>query len=176
MSRESLKKALQANIAAIQKDAGNARAVFAASTQLERDVLCSARVRDFPPLVVDEPPSLGGSDKGMNPVEMVLAALGTCQEIMYAAFAAMLGVQLDEVKVEARGNLDLRGLFSMDPAVRAGFTKVSFDVTLRSPADEATLGKIVELVQAHCPVLDSLQRPVEVSATVAINGGAPRNL
>jgi len=80
------------------------------------------------------------------------------------------------VKVEARGNLDLRGLFAMDPAVRAGFTKVSFDVTLRSPADEATLGKIVELVQAHCPVLDSLQRPVEVSGTVAINGGAPRNL
>lgn len=32
-------------------------------------------VRDFPPLVSDEPPSRGGEDRGPTPLELVLVAL-----------------------------------------------------------------------------------------------------
>jgi uncharacterized OsmC-like protein len=32
-------------------------------------------VRDFPPLVSDEPPSRGGENRGPTPLELVLAAL-----------------------------------------------------------------------------------------------------
>ena len=37
-----------------------------------------ARIRDFGPMVSDEPGALGGTDTGPNPVEQVLAALGNC--------------------------------------------------------------------------------------------------
>lgn len=38
---------------------------------------CAAEVsvRDFPPLVSDEPPSRGGEDRGPTPLELVLVAL-----------------------------------------------------------------------------------------------------
>ena len=45
-------------------------------------------------MLVDEPRDIGGSDEAINPVELVLVALGTCQEIMYAAYAAVMGIQV----------------------------------------------------------------------------------
>lgn len=38
-------------------------------------------------ITVDEPESLGGTDKGPNPVELLLDALGSCQAIAINAFA-----------------------------------------------------------------------------------------
>lgn len=32
-------------------------------------------VRDFPPVISDEPPSRGGKDRGPSPLEYILAAL-----------------------------------------------------------------------------------------------------
>ena len=98
MSQEILKEALQNKIAAVQNNPAAARLVFRARTQLIEDVKCSASVRSFPTMLVDEPRDIGGGDEAMNPVELVLVALGTCQEIMYAAYAAVMGIKLDELE------------------------------------------------------------------------------
>ncbi len=78
---------------------------FDAHTELVEGFLTKAQIRQFT-LYIDEPPQLGGTDKGPNPVELVLAALGTCQEIVYAAYAAVLGIPLDSVKITVKGRLD----------------------------------------------------------------------
>jgi uncharacterized OsmC-like protein len=126
-------------------------------------------VRNFAPIVVDEPPELGGQDKGANPVELLLVSLGACQEIMYSAMASMMGIRLDEVKVNLKGSLDLKGLFGMDPAIPPGYQKITYETTLKSPASEEELRKLVEAVESHCPVLDTLVRPIEVTGRVTIN-------
>lgn len=170
MSQESVKAALMQSIAGIQANPGAAKVVFRAETQLEESVRCSAKVRDFPAIIVDEPPELGGADAGPNPVELLLVALGACQEIMYSAYASVMGVPLNSVKVNLRGYLDLRGLFGMDAAVPSGYQKIVFETALDSPADAETLKKLVQTVESHCPVLDTLVRAIEVSGQVAING------
>jgi len=81
----ALKSTLLQTIEEIKKNPQSAQLVFRANTKLLEGVRCSAKVRDFDEIYVDEPPSLGGNDSSMNPVELILAALGTCQEIMYAA-------------------------------------------------------------------------------------------
>lgn len=170
MSQESLKGALLKTIAGVQKDPSMARVVFRAETCLEEGVRCNAQVRDFSPMLIDEPPELGGGNAAMNPVELVLVAFGTCQEIMYAAYAAVMGIHLDEVKVNLKGQLDLRGLFGLDEGIPAGFQKIQFETTIKSPADDATLIKLIETVEAHCPLMDILTRPMEVSGKAIING------
>lgn len=172
MSQQALKEALMKTVQGIQDNPVMSRVVFEAKTQLVEGVRCSGNVRDFAPMVIDEPPELGGQDKGANPVELLLVSLGACQEIMYAAMAAMMGIKLDEVKVDLKGSIDLKGLFGMDPAIPPGYQKVSFETTLKSPASEEELRKLVEAVESHCPVLDTLVRPVEVSGKVMINGTA----
>ena len=103
-----------------------------------------------------------GTDTGPNPVEFVLAALATCQEITYRAYATALGIPLESVSVTLEGSLDLRGFFAVKDGVRAGFNDVRGVVNLKSSAPDAELAKLKDVVDAHCPVLDILRAPVPV--------------
>jgi putative redox protein len=154
MSQQALKATLDHAIAALQKNPAGSRVVFNAKTRLLDGVRCAAKVRDFPILTVDEPAELGGGDAGPNPVELLLAALGTCQEIVYAAYAAVLDIPLVSVEVAAKGSLDLRGLFGLSDSVPAGYQNITFETAIKSPADSETIQKLVEIVEGHCPVLD----------------------
>lgn len=80
---------------------------FAADTQLVGGFQTTAQVREFT-FTVDEPPQLGGTDTGPNQVELVLAALGTCQ-VVYATYARLLGTPIESLAIRPGGDLDLRG-------------------------------------------------------------------
>jgi len=170
MSQESVKKALSDMITTVSSNPGAAKVVFRATTSWEDDVRCSAKVRDFPALTIDEPPELGGGDAGMNPVELVLVALGTCQEIMFAAYASFMGIKLDECKVEVKGYLDLRGLLSVDPSVPSGYEKIVYETKISSSADDASLLQLIEVVESHCPVMDTLARAQTITGKAIVNG------
>jgi uncharacterized OsmC-like protein len=170
MSQANVKEAMMKIIGGIQEDPSKSKAVYRVSTEWVEDVRCTAQVRDFPPMIIDEPPVLAGKDAGMSPVELVLVSLGTCQEIMYAAYASVMDIPLDSVKVNVKGNLDLKGLFGMDESVPAGFTDIAFETTIVSTADNESLLKLVQAAESNCPVLDMLTRQVPVDGTVTING------
>ncbi len=170
MSQESVKQALMATIKSIQESPQCANAVFRASTELVEDVCCSVKIREFAPMSVDEPAALGGTNVAPNPVELVLAALGTCQEIMYSAYATVMGIQLTKVSVDVKGYLDLKGLLGMDESVPAGFRKICYETSIESPADSETLRNLVKVVESHCPVYDTLARAIDVTGSVSING------
>lgn len=141
---------------------------FAAHTELVEGLRTRASVRQFN-LTADEPEELGGTDAGPNPVELVLAALGTCQEIVYAAHATVLGVELKSLEVEVEGRLDPRGFFGVAD-VAPGFDEVSYRVRIESPAEPERVEKLVRAVEEHCSVLDILKRPVRTAGGVELNG------
>lgn len=170
MSQEELKTAVMGVIDAFTKNPEAAKAVFRAETKLVETLRCEGKIRDFPTYTIDEPPDIGGGDAGPNPVELMCLALGTCQEIMYGAYAAVMGIQLDECKVDVKGYLDFRGLLSMDENTPSGFSKVQFVTNIKSSAGDDALRQLVDTVEGHCPVLDTLQRPIEVTGEVFING------
>ena len=144
-----------------------AQATFKSSSSLQEGLCCEARMRDHS-ITIDEPESLGGTDAGPNPVEIILAALGTCQEITYRAYATALDIPLDNVSVELEGDIDLRGFFGVDESVRAGYEKIRGTVVLESSADEEVLQQLRAAVNSHCPVLDILEKPVPVELGLEI--------
>ncbi len=170
MSQEKLKNAITGVIGAFTENPDAAKAVFRANTELVENLQCTGTIRDFAPYTIDEPKAIGGADTGPNPLELLCLAVGTCQEIMYGAYAAVMGIPLDECKVSVKGYLDFRGLLSMDPDTPSGFSKVQFETTIKSPADDEALKQLVATVESHCPVMDCLQRPIEVTGKVSING------
>lgn len=163
----NLRQLISDTQAAFSADPEAAKARFTSRSSLQEGLRSEAAVRDHR-LTVDEPEALGGSDAGPNPVELVLAALGTCQEITYRAYATALGIPLDQVSVELQGDIDLRGFFAVDDAVRAGYQAITGTVTLRSSAPRADLEKLRAVVNAHCPVLDILTHPVPVDLELSV--------
>jgi putative redox protein len=164
-----LKKIIAETSDRLRADPAAGQASFHASSAQQRGLRSVALLRQHE-VTVDEPAELGGTDRGPNPVELVLAALGTCQEITYRAYATALGIPLDSVSVKLRGDLDLRGFFAVDPAVRPGYQRIQGTVSLRS--DRATpeqLQQLREVVNQHCPVLDILRNPVPVQLDVALD-------
>ena len=140
-------------------DSARARVTFRADSALQQGFHSEVKLRDHQ-LTVDEPKGIGGSDQGPTPVELVLAALGSCQEITYRAFATAMGIALDGVSARVEGDIDFRGFFAIDPSVRPGFGALRVNITLRSRASEAEIAQLIAAVNSHCPVLDMLNTPV----------------
>ncbi len=158
MSQNSVKKAIQETAAAVEADASAGMVTYRASTRWEEDVRCTANVRDFETMTIDEPAAFGGGD-----------TLGTCQEIMYAALASAMDIQLDECKVDVTANLDLKGLMGMDEDVPPGLLAMDYYVHLKSPASDEEIKNLVDVVERQCPLLDTLTRGIKVNGKVNIN-------
>jgi putative redox protein len=159
--------------AALGADPAAAQAAFHAQSRLGDGVNSSVAIRQFT-VGVDEPPGLGGADTAPNPVEYILVALGSCQEITYRLYADALGIPLDGVSVRLTGAIDLRGFFNVQQDVRPGFQGIEAEVILDSPASEADLQRLKAVVDAHCPVLDILRNPtpVQLSLQTSVLGAA----
>jgi uncharacterized OsmC-like protein len=123
-------------------------------------------------VTVDEPKSVGGTGAGASPIQLALAALGSCQAITYRYWADILGLRLDGVIVRVEGDVDLRGFFGFDPNVRPGVSAVKCLITLEGPEDADRYQKLIIAVDAHCPVLDIFTRPVHVERHVKLTWGA----
>lgn len=117
---------------------------------------------------IDEPASLGGTDKGANPIEHLLAALASCTVISYRVWAGKLGLQLDGVDVELTGDIDLAGFFGTEEGVRPGYEGIELKVNLTGPESEASYRRLEDAVATHCPVADNLTNGVPVSTRVQV--------
>jgi len=158
---ERLRELIAETQQAFRSDPESARTTFESISLLREGFRSEAKLRGHC-LTVDEPESFGGTDTGPNPVEIILAALGTCQEITYRAFAAALGIPINAVSVKLEGDLDLRGFFAVDDDVRPGYQSVKGTVRIDSEASEEELQQLKQVVDAHCPVLDIIRNPVPV--------------
>jgi uncharacterized OsmC-like protein len=118
-------------------------------------------------VVADFTEALGGTDAGAGPVELLLAAVGTCQAMTYRAFATALDIPVGAITVEVEGDMDLRGFLAVDDTVRPGFSALRIMVHMVSAAPAEALDGLGQAANAHCPLLDIVTNgvPVEVTLT-----------
>jgi putative redox protein len=78
---------------------------------------CSVDAGGFD-LVVDEPPSVGGSGRGPMPTELLLASLSSCYALALAWAAQRRGVELPDLTVAATGTYDGQRFGALELTVR----------------------------------------------------------
>ncbi|HXY54315.1 MAG TPA: OsmC family protein [Nitrospirota bacterium] len=112
----------------------------------------------------------GGDNQAPNPIEILLAAVAACIEAAFYEFAMHEGFTINTLAVDVQGTLDLRGFFMLDD-VSAGFKDLQYTFSIESPDDETKIRELAEKVIAHCPVVDSLIKPTQVSGQIKVSKG-----
>lgn len=143
-----------------------AATVWAAEVTWTGAFRSEARIRDFAPIPSDEPAGLGGSDSAPNPVEQLLGALGNCLAVGYAANASAAGIEIRSLKIDLRGDLDLKTFLGLANG-NAGYEQISVDVHLDADATADQLAELHEKVVGSSPVGHTLQRAVPVAIKLA---------
>ncbi|WP_352420291.1 OsmC family protein [Proteiniborus sp.] len=129
--------------------------VFKSTTKLAEGmkVECTARSHK---IILDEPTGLGGTDKGMNPVEAVLSALGACKCIVARCFARAHKIDLQDFWVEVEGDLDPDGFQGKNKNVKVGFSAIRSKIHIKSSSSKEDIERFVEFIDRTCPVADTL--------------------
>lgn len=133
---------------------------FKATAHLQDGVQVKTTSRHFE-LTIDEPKSLGGTDTGMNPVEVLLASLGACQSIVARVYAPKFGVKLDDFQVDVEGDLDLDGFFNRSE-VRPGYSDIRYTFRIKTGSPKEKVEEFVRFLESKCPVGDTIANPVNL--------------
>jgi uncharacterized OsmC-like protein len=146
------------------KGLGTARA----DSKLVGDQLQEARMRDYT-LLCDEPSSLGGSDKGPNPLEFFMAAVGFCENVTFARFAALRGLEFDSLDTSVRGHWDRRGQ-GESVEVEPAFKDFVVETRIASNAPLEKIREITKTTHVRCPMHASITKIGPVVDKLFVNG------
>lgn len=128
---------------------------FNAVVEAQEGLTMKCKSRDFE-LILDEPADLGGTDKGMNPVECLLNAIGGCKAIVSRSFAPAFDIDLKSIRIEVEGSLDPDGFMGLNENAKIGFSHITTNYYFESDADDAKLKEFIDFVDGNCPVMDTI--------------------
>ncbi len=110
----------------------------------------------------DEPPVLLSADRAPNPVEYIIQALLACMTTTTLYKAAGQGIAIESIRSEVEGDLDLHGMFGLDPDVRAGFQELRARLVVKTKGSPAAIRELYR----SSPVFDTISRPVPIKVDV----------
>ena len=150
----------------IQQEPDVAATKWSAHVEWKGGFRSEAKIRDFAPSASDEPGTLGGTDSAPNPVEQVLAALGNCLVVGYAANATAAGIEIKDLSIDIEGDLDLHTFLGMTEG-NAGYENISVKVNIDSDASPEALQALHDKVTNTSPVGHTLGRVVPIKIELA---------
>jgi uncharacterized OsmC-like protein len=123
------------------------------------------RIRDLPVSYADEPEMLGGTNAAANPVEQLLGAVGSCLAIGYVANASVRGIQVEALRIELEGHIDLPVFLGLHEG-HAGYSDVAIKVYLKADASQETLEELYQQVLRTSPVGQTIEKAIPLHATL----------
>ncbi len=115
----------------------------------------------------DEPREILGEDAGISPAETLISSLAACLTVGYAANAAAMGIDIDDMSFEITGNGSLEGFMAIGNS-RPGLNDISVKTHIKSNAPADKLQELHDYVNNHSPIWDTLSSPVKVKSELAV--------
>ena len=141
--------------------------IFKAVAKRKEGLAVEVEARGFK-MTIDEPEGLGGSNTGMNPVELLLGSIGACQTIVATSFAPQFEIDLQDFWVELEGDLDPDGFLGLNDEVSKGYQNIRFNFHIKSDASEEKVKEFVEFIENTCPVGDTINSNLKLDAAKII--------
>ena len=102
-------------------------------------------------------PATGGDGALACSGDMLLQALAGCAGVTLGAVATAMGIAIRSGRVLAEGDLDFRGTLGVAKDAPVGFRAIRLAFELDTDADDAKIGKLVELTERYCVVAQTLR-------------------
>jgi len=153
--------AVEGLVSAVTGDSSKAATSWKAATKWQGALHSTNTIRQHSPVSLDEPPALGGENKGPNMVEYILGAYTACLTVGYVLNASRRGLKVNRLHVDAEGHLDLHPFLGLKEG-NAGFSTVKALVDIDIDATEDQLKDLHETVVRTSPVGNILQRELPV--------------
>jgi uncharacterized OsmC-like protein len=109
----------------------------------------------------DMPSKLGGWGSRPGPLHYCIYGIASCYSFTFSAFAAMEGITLSKLSIEAEGKFDFSQVFGLtdNPIVE----EIKLKITAESDADPGKLDQIRRAVDERCPALYCLTNKIKAS-------------
>lgn len=157
--------AFDATRAAVADDPSIGRGSFSTVTAWEDGARARTMARSFA-IETDEPAPLGGTDHAVDPMELLLASVGTCLTIGWVTQAAKRGIDFRDLRIDVSGDYDLRGYLALDDEVRPGFTNLSYTVHVDADATPEQMEEIRQAAERTSPMFDNARNATPISGRV----------
>ena len=150
---------------AIRNDPKIGLGTFTTVTEWMDGALARTTARSFT-IETDEPAPLGGTDQAIDPMELLLAAVGTCLQIGWVTHANRRGVDFRSLRIETKGDYDLQGYMALDPSIPPGYLNISYTVEVDTDADPAILEEIRLAAENGSPVTQNVLQGTPIHSEV----------
>ncbi|MEE9297563.1 MAG: OsmC family protein [Acidimicrobiia bacterium] len=109
-----------------------------------------------------------GGDEELNPMQYVLASFAACDVDLVAMHAAMIGLEITSLSVEASGHFNVQSFMGLDGRPGPGYDQISYKVRLDAPdATPDQIAYLREPCEQSSPVGDSLSRSIPMELEFA---------
>ncbi|MBX4197019.1 OsmC family protein [Candidatus Saccharibacteria bacterium] len=108
-----------------------------------------------------------GGDGNLNAMQTLLASLSACDIDLVATHAALLGVDIEELWIEASGRFNSRAYYGIEGASGAGYNSIAYTIHLKAPkATPKQIKYLRERCERSSPVGDSLSKAIPLTLEV----------
>ncbi len=111
-------------------------------------------------------PATGGDGIAACSGDMLLEALVACAGVTLRAVATAIGVEVQDARIRAEGDLDFRGTLGVAKEVPVGFSSIRLELDIDTNASEEQAATLLKLTERYCVVLQTLRSAPQVTARI----------
>ncbi len=133
--------------------------------RLDSDFNFQAINEDGNSVLIDGAPAIGGHNKGMRPMQLLLSALGGCSAIDIISILRKQKQELESIEIEVNGDREPVGVegYSL-------FKTIEVHFILKGNVDKDKVERAVKLsMEKYCSVTKTLEPTAKITYKVTLN-------
>lgn len=102
-----------------------------------------------------------GGEGEMRAMQVLLASLAACDVDVVAMNATLMGINIDELWIEATGHFNTQSFYGIENAAGPGYDNISYTVHIKAPdVTPAQIEQLKKKCQKTSPVGDTLTKSI----------------